>query len=65
MPAMYSPDRLIFSESTPYLMKVRADLRISSGPLHTLPKLNSSNFMCGSVLSPSAPMVVISWLPAR
>lgn len=62
---MYSPDRLIFRWSTPYLMNVRTERRISSGPLQTLPKLSSSKCMCGNVLSPSAPMVVISWLPAR
>ncbi len=65
MPVIDSPDRLIFSESTPYLTNMRTQRRISSQPLTTAPKANSGCGRCGSVVSPRPPGTVISWLAAR
>src|SRR5690242_610884 len=55
MPVMDSPDRLILSESTPHLAKVRTQRRISSAPLTTAPNANSDCGRCGCVVSPRPP----------
>jgi hypothetical protein len=65
MPVMDSPDRLIFSVSTPYLANMRTQRRISSAPLTIAPKANSGCGRCGAVVSPRPPGTVISWLAAR
>jgi hypothetical protein len=65
MPVIDSPDRLIFSVSTPYLANMRTQRRISCGPLTTAPNANSGCGRCGCVVSPSPPGTVISWLAAR
>ena len=65
MPVMDSPERLILSESTPYLQNMRTQRRISSAPLTTAPNANSDCGRCGAVVSPRPPGTVISWLAAR
>ena len=65
MPVMDSPDRLIFSVSTPYLANMRTQRRISCGPLTMAPNANSGCGRCGCVVSPKPPGTVISWLAAR
>src|SRR2546423_14629230 len=65
MPVMDSPDRLIFSESTPYLQNMRTQRRISSQPLTIAPKANSCCGRCGCVVSPQPPGTGISLLAAR
>ena len=65
MPVIDSPERLIFTESTPYLANMRTQRRISSAPLTIAPKANSGCGKCGRVVSPRPPGTVISWLAAR
>jgi len=65
MPVIDSPERLIFSESTPHLTNMRTQRRISSTPLTIAPNANSGCGRCGAVVSPRPPGTVISWLAAR
>src|SRR4030095_4713167 len=55
MPVIDSPDRLIFSVSTPYLANMRTQRRISCGPLTMAPNANSGCGRWGWVGSPNAP----------
>ena len=65
MPVIDSPERLILSESTPYLTNMRTQRRISSAPLTIAPNAKSDCGRCGWVVSPRPPGTVISWLAAR
>src|ERR1700712_3671098 len=64
MAVIDSPERLIFTESTPYLANMRTQRRISSAPLTTAPKANSGCGRGGWGGVPSPPRPGVSLLGA-
>jgi hypothetical protein len=65
MPVIDSPDRLIFSVSTPYLTNIRHAAAHLLRAADDRAERELGCGRCGCVVSPRPPGTVISWLAAR